>query len=65
MAHEEGKSVHDHKRWGGHRGHGGSSLAGVVWFIGWLFTIGFAQLVWWQIILGIVVWPYYLALAVR
>ena len=41
------------------------ALAGVVWFIGWLFTIGFANLVWWKIILGIVVWPYFLALAVR
>jgi hypothetical protein len=42
-----------------------SHLAGSVWFIGWLFTIGFAKLVWWQIILGLVVWPYYLALALR
>ncbi len=33
---------------------------GVLWFIGWLFTIGFADLVWWKIILGIVVWPFYL-----
>ncbi len=38
---------------------------GVIWFIGWLFTIGYAQLVWWKIILGIVVWPYFLALALR
>jgi hypothetical protein len=37
-----------------------SALAGVIWFIGWLFTIGYAQLVWWKIILGIVVWPYFL-----
>ena len=34
---------------------------GVIWFIGWLFTIGYANLVWWKIILGLVVWPYYLA----
>jgi len=33
---------------------------GVAWFIGWLFTIGFTNLAWWQVILGIVVWPYYL-----
>jgi hypothetical protein len=64
MAQEEGKSVRDNKRWGG-SGHGGSSMAGVVWFIGWLFTIGFAKLVWWQIILGIVVWPYYLGTVVK
>ena len=43
----------------------GAGLAGAVWFIGWLFTIGYAQLVWWKIILGIVVWPYYLSLVVR
>jgi hypothetical protein len=34
--------------------------AGVIWFIGWLFTIGFVHLVWWKIILGIVVWPWFL-----
>jgi len=29
--------------------------------MGWLFTIGYVGgLVWWQIILAIVVWPYYL-----
>jgi hypothetical protein len=33
---------------------------GAFWFAGWLFTIGFAHLVWWKIILGIVVWPWYL-----
>ena len=37
-----------------------SGFFGVFWFIGWLFTIGFADLVWWKIILGIVVWPFYL-----
>jgi hypothetical protein len=38
---------------------------GMFWFIGWLFTIAFAQLVWWQAILGLVVWPYYLGVAAR
>jgi hypothetical protein len=32
---------------------------------GWLFTIGFGKLVWWQILLGLVAWPYFLGLAVR
>jgi len=32
----------------------------VIWFIGWLFTISFADLVWWKIILGIFVWPFFL-----
>lgn len=37
-----------------------SSLGGVIWVIGWIFTIGFAKLIWWQGIIGIVIWPYYL-----
>jgi hypothetical protein len=42
--------------------HGGNAagLACAFWFAGWLFTISFAQLVWWKIILGIVVWPFFL-----
>ena len=43
----------------------GGSLAGVIWFIGWLFTIAFAKLIWWQIILALAIWPYFLGLAVR
>jgi hypothetical protein len=46
--------------------HGGAqaaSLAGMLWFAGWLFTIAFANLVWWKIILGIVVWPLFLGYA--
>ena len=42
-----------------------SHLAGTLWFAGWLFTLGFAKLVWWKALLGLVVWPYFLALAVR
>ena len=38
---------------------------GAFWFAGWLFTIALAELVWWKIILGIVVWPFYLGVAVR
>jgi hypothetical protein len=38
---------------------------GIFWFIGWLFTIAFAKLVWWQALLGLAVWPYFLGLAVR
>ena len=46
------------------RGGGTSAgLGGMLWFIGWLFTIGFANLVWWKILLGIVIWPYYLGAA--
>jgi hypothetical protein len=38
---------------------------GGFWFAGWLFTIGFAQLVWWKILLGIIVWPYFLGAFLR
>ncbi len=44
-------------------GKGGAAAGtgvGIIWFIGWLFTIGYAHLVWWKIILGLVVWPYFL-----
>jgi hypothetical protein len=41
------------------------ALAGTTWFAGWLFTIGFAKLIWWQALLALVAWPYFLALAVR
>jgi hypothetical protein len=42
----------------------GGSFAGAFWFAGWLFTIAYANLVWWKIILGIVVWPLFLGYAV-
>ncbi len=54
-------SEHTHK----HHHGGGASLAGSFWFAGWLFTIAFAQLAWWKIILGVVVWPYYLGVWLR
>ena len=53
---------HEHKHRGGSAPAAG---AGVFWFMGWLFTIAFANLVWWKIILGIVVWPYFLGIQVR
>ena len=43
----------------------GGSLASAIWFGGWLFTLGLAQLVWWKAILGLLVWPYYLAVFLR
>jgi hypothetical protein len=53
---------HEHKH--RHSG-GGASFAGAFWFAGWLFTIAYANPVWWKIILGIVVWPYFLGLSLR
>jgi hypothetical protein len=40
-------------------------LVGALWFIGWLFTLAYAQLAWWQAVLGVVIWPYYLGIAAR
>ncbi|MBC7222180.1 hypothetical protein H5T56_04285 [Candidatus Bipolaricaulota bacterium] len=42
-----------------------SSFAGMFWFTGWLFTLAFAELLWWQAILALVIWPYYLGLRLR
>jgi hypothetical protein len=39
-------------------------FTGALWFAGWLFTIGFAKLVWWKILLGLVAWPYFLGAAI-
>jgi hypothetical protein len=39
------------------------SAAGLLWFIGWLFTIGYLHLPFWKAVLGIVVWPYYLGVS--
>jgi hypothetical protein len=36
------------------------SVGGLIWFAGWLFTIGFLQLTFWRGVLALVVWPYYL-----
>lgn len=35
------------------------------WFAGWLFTIGFLHLAFWQGVLAIVLWPYYIGVFVR
>ena len=36
---------------------------GTVWFGGWLFTLGFLQLMFWKGVLAILLWPYYLGVA--
>ena len=40
-----------------------AGIMGPVWFIGWLFTIGFVDLSFWQAVLGLLVWPYFLGTA--
>ncbi len=37
-----------------------NSSFGVIWVIGWLFTLGFLQLTFWKGVLAILVWPYYI-----
>ena len=36
------------------------SAAGLLWFAGWLFTIGFLHLSFWKGLLGLIVWPYFM-----
>jgi len=40
----------------------GGVIAGPVWAVGWLFTIGFLHLAFWKAALAIVLWPYYLGI---
>lgn len=40
-----------------------AGLVGPLWFIGWLFTIGFADLSFWGSVVALVIWPYYLGSA--
>ncbi len=37
-----------------------SGAAGMLWFVGWLFTIGFLKLAFWKGVLAIIIWPYYI-----
>ena len=40
-----------------------ATIIGPIWFIGWLFTIGFAKLSFWKAVFALIVWPYYLGSA--
>lgn len=39
------------------------SFVGVVWIWAWLFTIGFLGLGFWKGLFAILLWPYYLGIA--
>jgi hypothetical protein len=39
------------------------SSIGLLWFAGWLFTIGYLDLSFWRGVFAIVVWPYYIGTA--
>ena len=45
------------------KGAANAACMGPLWFIGWLFTIGFVKLTFWQGVLGLIIWPYYLGVA--
>ena len=43
---------------------GGAPISiGSIWFIMWLFTIGYAELSFWKAVLALVIWPYFLGSA--
>jgi len=35
------------------------SVGGLLWISGWLFTIGFLKLTFWNGALALLIWPYY------
>jgi hypothetical protein len=35
-----------------------NGCAGFAWFTGWLFTIGFLHLTFWQGVLALIIWPF-------
>jgi hypothetical protein len=40
------------------------SAGGLLWAVGWLFTIGVLQLTFWKGALALLIWPYYLGVMV-
>jgi uncharacterized membrane protein len=36
------------------------TFTGSLWFIGWMFSIGFLHLGFWKAVLAIIIWPYYI-----
>jgi hypothetical protein len=38
---------------------------GMVWIIGWLFTIGFLKLSFWQGVLALIIWPYQIGVFIK
>ena len=39
------------------------SFGGLIWVVGWLFTIGFLQLTFWKGVAALFIWPVYLGIA--
>lgn len=38
---------------------------GALWFVGWLFTIGWLGLGFWKGVLAIILWPYFIGAALQ
>jgi len=39
------------------------TFSGGLWIAGWLFSIGYLQMSFWQGVLAIILWPYYLGVS--
>ncbi len=37
-----------------------NQACGVLWMIGWIFTIGYLKLSFWKGVLALIIWPYYI-----
>ncbi len=37
---------------------------GILWFAGWLFSLGYLSMGFFKAILALLIWPYYIGLAV-
>jgi hypothetical protein len=35
------------------------SVGGLLWIAGWLYTVGFLKLTFWNGLLALLIWPYY------
>ncbi len=42
-----------------------TSFWGGMWYTGWLFTIAYAELTFWNAAAALIAWPYYLGVALR
>jgi hypothetical protein len=42
-----------------------AASSGTLWFVGWLFTIGYVHLTGWKILFSLLLWPYYLGEVIR
>ena len=49
----------------GSRACGGAPMHAPIWFMGWLFTIGYVKLAFWPAVFALIIWPYYLGHHIR